>query len=263
MQLSKQQIKYLRMFQQKKYREERKRYLVEGIKMVNEAIDNVAGDIEMICFSEKAADKVFTDKLPSGVKLISASGEDIARISGQKSPQEAIALIKITGTTDDDNSALNDLAFALDSVRDPGNLGTILRLADWFGIRQLWCSPDCVDCYNPKAVQSSMGAIFRVRVDYVDLQKTLSELKNSGIIIYGTSLKGKDIYSCALKKPAVILLGNEAAGINKNLNANISQELLIPNYSRDNKTSESLNVAIAAAVTVAEFRRQLNTNYSK
>ena len=263
MQVSRQQIKYLRMFQQKKYREEKRCYLVEGIKMVNEAIDNVPGDIEVICYSERSSGMLITGKLTSGVKLMTASGKDIAAISGQKTPQEVIALLKMPNSPEEQNPVIDDLVLALDRVSDPGNLGTIIRLADWYGIKEIWCSKDSVDCYNPKVVQSSMGAIFRMVVRYDDLFKVLPEMKKAGAVIYGTSLTGSDIYSGHLKKPAVIVFGNESAGIDANLYKHIDKQLLIPNYSHNIRSSESLNVAIAAAVTIAEFRRQQNKNYSK
>ena len=258
MELSKQQIKFLRSLQQKKFRDESKLYVVEGIKMVNEAILAQPENIELLCYSQKSTEKILLDKMPAGVDQVLAKSDDMARISSQKNPQEAVALMKMPKAVTKGNSKKSELIFALDSIRDPGNMGTILRLADWFGIMTILCSVDSVDCFNPKVVQASMGAIFRIEVAYVELLDYLTTLKNEGVTIYGLSLEGKNIYTCELKKPAVIILGNEANGIRPEIYPSVDQRLLIPNYNEAHSTSESLNVAIAGAIAAAEFRRQLH-----
>ena len=139
--------------------------------------------------------------------------------------------------------------------QDPGNLGTIIRLADWFGIEDIFCSTGTVDVFNPKTVQATMGAIARVKVHYCDLPKLISSLK--GIPVYGTFLDGNIIYSETLSANGLIVMGNEGNGISREVEALINRRLYIPNYPQERETSESLNVAIATAVVCAEFRRRL------
>ena len=138
--------------------------------------------------------------------------------------------------------------------QDPGNLGTIVRLADWFGIRHIVCSPDTADLYNPKVVQATMGALARVKVYYTSLPDFLSQVDSS--VVYGTFLDGEDIYHTSLTKSGVIVMGNEGNGISAKLEPYIGKRLYIPNYPVGQPTSESLNVAVAAAITCAEFRRR-------
>ena len=152
----------------------------------------------------------------------------------------------------------NRLAIALDRVQDPGNLGTIVRIADWFGITDIICSLDTVDIYNPKTVQATMGAISRVNVSYVNLAEFLSSAAKSGTPIYGTFLDGESIYTSPLAQNGIIIMGNEGKGISAEVEANVSQRLLIPHFSSDGSapSSDSLNVAMATAIVVAEFRRR-------
>lgn len=157
----------------------------------------------------------------------------------------------------DPEDARSGLVLALDRVQDPGNLGTILRTADWFGVRSVVASKDTVDQYNPKAVQSSMGSISRMRVAYVEsLADYLEEVSESGAPVYGTFLDGKDIYTSPLTETGVVLMGNEGSGIGPSAAAAVTHRLRIPNFPPDSPTGESLNVAIATAVTLAEFRRR-------
>jgi TrmH family RNA methyltransferase len=147
-----------------------------------------------------------------------------------------------------------NLVLALDRVQNPGNLGTIIRLADWFGISDIVCSEDTADCFNPKVVQATMGAILRVRVHYTNLAKWLGEQR--GVKVYGTFLEGENIYSMALDKNGVIVMGNEGQGVSSEVAAKVSHKLLIPPYPADRCGSESLNVAVATAVICSEFRRR-------
>ena len=148
------------------------------------------------------------------------------------------------------------LVLALDGVQNPGNMGTIMRLADWFGVSDILCSRECADCYNPKVVQATMGAILRVRVHYVDdLAALLKRLNSCGMPIYGTLLDGENIYTKQLTANGVIVMGNEGRGLSDVCRATVSDSLFIPPYPIDTPTSESLNVAMATAVVLAEFRR--------
>ena len=150
-----------------------------------------------------------------------------------------------------------DWVLALDDVQDPGNMGTIIRLADWFGIRDIFCSEATVDCFNPKVVQATMGAIARVRVHYVPLPKFLQRMSSEGIPVYGTFLEGENIYDAELPATGVLVMGNEGQGISAAVGQQTTHKLYIPSYPTDAETSESLNVAVATAVATAEIRRRL------
>ena len=245
--LSKNEIKDIRALGQKKFRDERGLFVVEGEKLVEEA-------------------------LRSGFDIVNHYriediGETVmARISQLTHPSPALAVVRqpapVPFTIQPD-----ELVLALDGIRDPGNLGTILRIADWFGIRQLLASEDTVDCYNPKVVQATMGAIFRVKVHYGDLTETLrcrvkpgitrATRSESSLPVYGTFLDGKNIYQTELTRGGIIVMGSEANGISPEVAATVTKRLYIPPFPADAHTSESLNVAVATAITCAEFRRRM------
>ncbi len=181
---------------------------------------------------------------------------DLERMSQLSTPTQVIAVYKIPAFEIDETAISQGLTIALDRVQDPGNLGTIMRIADWFGIRQIIASHDTVDVYNPKVVQSTMGAISRVKVHYVDLPEWLDS--HSSLPIYGTFLNGNNIYSSHLTSHGIIVMGNEGKGISDAVASKVNQRLLIPSYPPESNTSESLNVGMATAITIAEFRRRLN-----
>ena len=146
------------------------------------------------------------------------------------------------------------LCLALDSVRDPGNLGTIVRIADWFGVRKVYCSPDCADLYAPKVVQATMGSIFRVEVYYTGIAALCRSFRNAGLHVFGTLLEGEDIYDSGLPQEGLVVMGNESRGISPEVRAELDRGLYIPSFGSGG--AESLNVAAAAAVTLSEFRRR-------
>ena len=187
--------------------------------------------------------------------MIEVEQEELSRASLQKTPQEVLAIFEQPVYESDSKVISESLCLALDNVQDPGNLGTIVRLADWFGIEDIFCSAGTVDIFNPKTVQATMGAIARVRVHYCDLPELISSLK--GIPVYGTFLNGNVIYSETLSANGLIVMGNEGNGVSTEVEALINKRLYIPNYPHERETSESLNVAIATAVVCAEFRRRL------
>jgi TrmH family RNA methyltransferase len=248
MALSNNDIKKIRSLQQKKFRDESGLFIVEGEKMVQEAISSPFG-VESIY----RKDEIGTDAM--------------ARISALASPSPVLAVVrKPEDSIIDDVEGLmpliskGGLFLALDSIRDPGNLGTILRIADWFGIDAVLASKDTVDVFNPKVVQSTMGAIFRVKMHYVDLPELFGKVLGLGGKIYGTFLDGKNMYEreldCGTTAPSIIVIGNEANGISDQVAQLVSDRLYIPPYPQDSPGSESLNAAIATAITVAEFRRR-------
>ena len=193
------------------------------------------------------------------VPLIPVSDEELRRISFLQHPQQVLALFPIPDSTTApaDLSLITyhlSLALALDGVQDPGNLGTIIRIADWFGIDTIYCSEDTADAYNPKVVQATMGSIARVNIIYTDLVALLDSLPPS-FPIYGTLLDGEDIYQQSLSTEGIIVMGNEGNGISEPIRQKVNRRLLIPRF-REGDTAESLNVAIATAITCSEFRRR-------
>lgn len=243
--ISNNEIKRVKSLQQKKFRDELGLFVVEGEKMVEEAM---ASPFAVECVYRR-------DEIGE---------EAMKRISSLSSPSPALAIVRKPKDiyVDDPGSMKisSGLYLGLDSIRDPGNLGTILRIADWFGIDAVYAAKDSVDVFNPKVVQSTMGAIFRVKMHYVDLPELASSILNAGGKVYGTFLDGRNIYqrelSCGQDSPVMIVIGNESEGISARMEEFVSDRLYIPPYPAGDPGSESLNAAVATAVTVAEFRRR-------
>jgi TrmH family RNA methyltransferase len=252
--LSKNKIKLIQSLARKKVRDQEKLFLVEGDKMVSEAIHS-DHDIELLCATE---DFLASSQIPLNAahEVIPVSNEELQKVSLLQSPQHALAIVKMAEHPFQPSSVLQNFSLALDFIQDPGNLGTILRVADWFGIGQLLCSTDTVDCYNPKVIQASMGAIFRVKVHYLDLGKTLQEAIKAGVPVFGTFLNGKNLYKHPLSKQGILVMGNEGNGISHELEKIITEKLFIPSFPEGQRNSESLNVATATAICCAEFRRR-------
>ncbi len=246
--VSNNEIKRIKALQQKKFRDETGLFIVEGEKMVEEARKS-RFKVEKVYLREEIGE------------------ESMKRISALSSPSPALAVVhKPDDIYVEDVSTLSSLFsegglyLALDTIRDPGNLGTILRIADWFGIDAVFATPDTVDVFNSKVVQATMGAVFRVKMHYVDLPALAEKVLNSGGRVYGTFLDGQNIYSRTLDtgrdSPVVIVIGNESEGISAGMAGLVSDKLYIPPFPPDDPGSESLNAAVAAALTVAEFRRR-------
>ena len=188
-------------------------------------------------------------------ELLEAEGDDIRKASFLKNPQDVLAVFKRPDWSLDEADPSTSLVLVLDGIQDPGNLGTIIRLADWFGIEHIFCSPDTADLYNPKTVQATMGAMARVCVHYLSLTDLL-RTANADIPVYGTFLDGNDMYGTELSPNGLIVMGNEGKGISRDVASLINRKLYIPNYPPERNTSESLNVAVATAIVCAEFRRR-------
>lgn len=234
MTLSAREIKDIRALGQKKFRQERGLFTVEGTKLVEEALQS---DFEV-----------------TAVYRSQEIGEAaMQRITQQSSPTPALAVVKMK--QQDATLPSSGLVLALDSLRNPGNVGTIIRLAEWFGIDTVLLSPDCVELYNPKTVQATMGSIFRVRCIYTPLTEALESIRASGMPVYGTFLDGESIYDAQLPKDAVIVMGSEADGITPPIARLCNGRISIPSFAAGGRGPESLNVAIAAAITCSEFRR--------
>ena len=248
MAISNNEIKKVKSLQQKKFRDDYGLFIAEGEKMVKEAMSS-GFCVEKVYYKSEIGD------------------EAMGRISSLSSPSPALAVVrKPSDVFIEDPAALQDmlgaggLYLALDGIRDPGNLGTIMRIADWFGIDAIFATKDTVDVYNPKVVQATMGAIFRVKIHYVDLPALSRVMLKSGGKVYGTFLDGENMYERPLEtgkdRPVMIVIGNESEGISDEMAALVSDRLYIPPYPAGSPGSESLNAAIATAITVAEFRRR-------
>ena len=226
----------------KQGREEQGVFIAEGEKLVGE-IRNSSLHIRRILQTKP----IFAEG-----ELISE--KEMERISQLKTANSVLAVVELPKSRLASVKPDKNLVLALDRVQNPGNLGTIIRLADWFGISDIVCSEDSADCFNPKVVQATMGAILRVNVHYTNLAEWLNNQHNTKI--YGTFLEGENIYSAKLDKNGVIVMGNEGQGISSEVAATVSHKLLIPPYPADRCGSESLNVAVATAVICSEFRRR-------
>ena len=237
--LSLNDIKWIRSLREKKYRDESDCFVVEGEKLVAEALQS-GWTVEGVWRREEIGEKA------------------MERISALSSPSPVLAVVRKPADTDEPPVPPSGLFLALDGIRDPGNLGTILRAADWFGVGAVYASPDTVDLYNPKVVQATMGAIFRIPVHYTDLPALCRRWSGP---VYGTFLDGVNIYQQDLEtgadRPVLIITGSEADGISPEVAATVTSRLYLPPYPADDPGSESLNAAVATALTLAEFRRRI------
>ncbi len=250
MALSKNRIKYIHSLELKKNRKNDDVFLAEGHKLVGDLLQ---------CFPCRflvaTPEWISRQSMLPVTDLIEVSDDELSRASLLKNPQEVLGVFEQPHYQLDSSVINRSLCLALDDIQDPGNLGTIIRLADWFGIEDIFCSLNTADVFNPKTVQATMGAIARVKLHYYDLPKLISFF-NKETPVYGTFLNGENIYGKELSKSGLIVMGNEGNGISAEVAALINQRLYIPNYPASRETSESLNVAIATAVVCSEFRRQ-------
>jgi TrmH family RNA methyltransferase len=239
--VSKNQIKLITSLHQKKYRKEHQLFIAEGIKVIQELLS-----------SNFEVQKIYTT-LPNLFNKHSLPLEIISEVELQKmsaliTPNECLAVFKIPTLQSIDEK---ELIVALDDIRDPGNFGTIIRLCDWFGVKQIVCTEQTVDLYNPKVIQATMGSISRVQVNYIDLNEYL---QNTTLPIYGTFMDGDIIYNEKLHQNAIIVMGNEANGISSSIEDLIQKRITVPRFGTIQET-ESLNVATATAIVLNEFRR--------
>jgi RNA methyltransferase, TrmH family len=240
--VSKNQIKLITSLQQKKFRQSNQLFIAEGVKVIQELLlsNFVLEHLFMTTPLFKSVDVT---------KKMLIDENELKKISFLSTPNNCLALFKIP--IPKEISANKGIIVALDSIRDPGNLGTIIRLCDWFGITEMVCSPETVDVYNPKVIQATMGSISRVNITYLDLP---SFIKNTKLPVYGTFMNGENVYKEKLPKEAVLVLGNEANGISATLEQVIKNRIAIPRFGELQQT-ESLNVATATAIFLSEFKR--------
>ncbi|HHT23673.1 MAG TPA: RNA methyltransferase [Bacteroidales bacterium] len=248
--LSKTKIKWINSLERKKNRDAERVFVAEGLKIVSDLLPF------MKCRLLVVTENIKTNKIVQYADEIVEIGQaDYKKISSQKSPQGVLAVFEKPRFKVELDEITDKLILALDDIQDPGNLGTIIRLADWFDISDVFCSHHTADVFNPKTIQSTMGAIARVHVHYVDLAEFLEKMKTK-MPIYGTFMDGKNIYTEKLSKNGIIVMGNEGNGISPEIEKIISDKITIPNFATDEVSSESLNVSVATAIVVAEFRRK-------
>lgn len=249
--LSKGKLKYIHSLEMKKYRNELNAFVAEGNKLVADMLH--AFECELIL--AKPSWMATQGDIPTK-ELLEADDEDIRKASFLKTPQDVLAVFKRPAWSLAEADPASSLVLALDGIQDPGNLGTIIRLADWFGIEHIVCSLDTADVFSPKTVQATMGALAHVKVHYTDLAVYLKMQTEKQIPLFGTFLDGENMYTKELSANGIIVMGNEGNGIRPEIEELIDQKLYIPSFPPERETSESLNVAIATAVICAEFRRR-------
>lgn len=247
--ISKATIKKIHALDMRKFRRNERLFVAEGPKLVDELCATMK-PVYIAALPEWISENA---KIVSGTEYDIVTPDELQRASLQKNPQQVIALFPIPEHRFCTEQLKNELVLMLDGVQDPGNLGTIARIADWFGIRNILCSAETADIYNPKAVQATMGALARVKFHYTDLLQLLSQYDGP---VYGTFLDGENIYGQELSENGIIVMGNEGKGISQGVGEMINRRLYIPNYPIGTQTTESLNVAIAASIVCAEFRRR-------
>lgn len=235
--ISKNQIKNITRLQQKKYRQQEGLFIAEGVKVINEFLNSTFKLVDL-----------FTTKTFNVKNETLITEAELKKISALKTPNTALAVFEIPKLSLIESKGL---IVALDALRDPGNLGTIIRLCDWFGVKQLLCSKETVDCFNPKVVQATMGSLTRVNVFYIDLNHYLEETKQT---VFGAFMDGENVYASNLPAEGILVLGNEANGISQSIEKHVNQRISIPRFG-DLQATESLNVATAGAILLSEFRR--------
>ena len=258
--ISKNKIKYIRSLELKKNRNKEGKFVAEGFKVVDDLLALQPADLIVV-----TGEWLKGKHLAAQTEVIEVTEEELKKVSFLQHPQQVLAVFKQDNCSNkqaDDkeknfgfsNINTSELNLALDGVQDPGNLGTIIRIADWFGITHIYCSQDTADVYNPKVVQATMGSIARVKVEYGNLLGLVESLPTD-VPVYGTLLDGDNIYQQNLENRGLIVMGNEGKGISPALAKKVNRRLLIPNFPEGRATADSLNVAIATAITCSEFRR--------
>lgn len=244
--MTKAEIQLVRSLADKRGRTEQGLFLAEGEKLIGE-----------LRTSHLHVRRIYAlEGIFAGDEVEVVTQREMERLSQLKTPSNSVAVVEIPRYRLRPEELRERLTLALDEVQNPGNLGTIIRLADWFGIRDILCSEGTADCFNPKVVQATMGAILRVRVHYTDLRATLAAAVRDGIAVYGTFLEGENLYESRLSPAGIVVMGNEGRGVTPSVAQCISRKLFIPPWPADRRGSESLNVAMATGIVCAEFRRR-------
>ena len=269
--ISKNQIKYVHQLELKKFRKQEGLFIAEGHKVVGDLLaagfrptqlfatpEWITSNTPLLRGGARPKGALATEGTQEwargGGDIIEVTTDELTKLSLQQHPQQVLALFPIPEAQPQISNLKSQISILLDNIQDPGNLGTIIRIADWFGIDTIFCSTGTVDAWNPKVVQATMGSIARVRIIYIDAQQLFDSLP-ADYPVYGTFLDGENIYTQELSSNGLIVMGNEGNGISDAVRARISRRLLIPDFHRGD-TADSLNVAIATAITCSEFRRR-------
>jgi len=253
--ISKNKVKFIISLQKKKVRDDERLYIIEGDKLVKEFL-SAQIKIKTLIAKPEFISSLTSDLTRFVHEFEEVSFEELKQISTLKTPHNALAVVGMPERKMNASEILSQFCVALDFVQDPGNLGTIIRAAAWFGIRNIVCSADCVDVYNPKVIQASMGALIHVNVFYSDLKNLFESAAKSKVPIFGTMLEGESIYDHKLDKKGIILMGNESKGISEELIPFITEKIKIPKFSNARFGIDSLNVGMAASVVFSEFLRK-------
>ncbi len=257
--LSDSQKKMIRSLQQKKQREKHRLFVIEGDKIVSDLMHTGELNMEntlLICGSESWMDKWSGRTGELTKKMVVSASEEIGKLTSLQTPPDAIAVVRIPPTSFSYEILKKDITLVFDRIRDPGNLGTVIRTADWFGIGNIICSPDSVDNYNNKVVQASMGSVMHVNTHYQDLSDLFQHARRMNVPVYGTMMDGEDLFDTQVKTPALIVFGNESSGIEPGYEGFFRTKIRIPDHPPGMSGSESLNVASSVAVMCSELRRR-------
>jgi TrmH family RNA methyltransferase len=255
--LSKNQISFINSLHQKKFRKQEGLFIAEGEKVVDDLLAS-SFVVKTIVASDSFIEK--HHRKNKSTEWVEATENELKKISSLTTPNQVLAVAEIPSYEIDKKEIADSLSLVLDDISDPGNLGTIIRIADWFGINNIICSEDTADCYNSKVVQASMGSLFRIKMHYQNLENFFEvNQKHMQLKVFSTMLKGENIYTADLSSTGLIVLGSESKGIREELKKYFSDTLYIPSYSKnDGVSADSLNVAVAAAIVCSEFRRRNN-----
>ncbi len=252
--LSKQITKIIQNLEKKKFREKYNLFKIEGEKLVAELLRSPLAVHAIIAYPEWIQ---ANGHLLGKTQVLETDEKGMKAISNFQSLPHVMALAEIPNHPYHPDEVAGTLSLVLNGIQDPGNLGTILRIADWFGVSHLLCDRDCASIYNPKCVQASMGAIFRVHAYYLDLPETIRQLKAKGMPVFGTFLDGENIYTSPLPSQGLIIMGNEGKGIAEDIGKLADFRLTIPNFTPAGASSESLNVGVATGIILSEFKRRI------
>jgi TrmH family RNA methyltransferase len=253
--ISKNHVKHIQQLHSKKYREENALFIIEGIKIVTEFLNSDQYKITEVLALAEFISVNKNIMLEKNILFTEINDEELKKISAQQSPNQVLAIVQSPSHNSNPINPQEELCLFLDDIRDPGNLGTIIRIADWFGVKHVFCSQHCTELYNPKTLQATMGAVLRVQVTYTTFDDLFATNKNTPI--YGAILNGENIYTKKLTK-GILVIGNEANGISDAVLRHITTPITIPSATING--SESLNAANACAIICSEFHRQLNYN---
>lgn len=255
--ISSSNTKLIKSLHLKKFREKHKLYTIEGVKLIRDYLrSNIK--IEMLLAKPELVESLTEGEKKQIESIIIANDRELKQLSNLKTPNNGIAILKVPEEGFDLTDLSQKLCIMLDNIQDPGNLGTIIRVAAWFGIDNILCSPDSVDQYNPKVIQASMGAMLHVKVIPLPLQTILSEAARKKVPIYATTLNGESVYTSRLSDNGIILFGNESKGLSSELLKQVTHNLLIPSFHSPAAGIDSLNVGMSAAIICSEFRRRNN-----